>query len=57
MSASVNDDSKGMSRYGLVKFATRKCAQKAIDEMDRAKFNGIEVVVRMDKKSKKPIGG
>mmetsp|Transcript_81389 Transcript_81389/g.112727 ORF Transcript_81389/g.112727 Transcript_81389/m.112727 type:complete len:93 (-) Transcript_81389:112-390(-) len=57
LSASVNDDSKGMTRYGLVKFSTRKCAQKAIDEMDRAKFNGTEVIVRMDKKSKKAIGG
>ena len=53
LSASVHNDSQGKSRYGLVKFASRKSALKAIKDMDRAKFNGVEVVVREDKKSKK----
>lgn len=53
----MNNDSQGKSRYGLVKFSTRKSALKSIKEMDRAKFNGIEVVVREDKKSKKSSAG
>lgn len=42
-------EENGMSRgYGIVEFASKEAAKVAVETMDRARFNGKEVRVRMD---------